>query len=148
MSRYAKVCCCMTLLLVSSDAFAARLQPVLSGLSSPVLVTHAGDGSGRLFVVEQPGVIKVLAAGGRSADGLPRHPAIVCWTAANAGCSASPSIRSTRINGRFFVNYTREADGATVIAEYQRSANPNRGAREPRRCFWSSHSRLPTTTAA
>lgn len=33
------------------------LQPVVSGLVRPVFITHAGDGSGRLFIVEQDGRI-------------------------------------------------------------------------------------------
>ncbi len=40
-----------------------QLSPVVTGLESPLLVTHAGDGSGRLFIVEQPGRIQVLDAG-------------------------------------------------------------------------------------
>src|SRR2546423_8107809 len=44
-------------------AGAIQLEPVLSGLSSPVYVTHAHDGSNRLFIVEQPGRIKVLQPG-------------------------------------------------------------------------------------
>jgi glucose/arabinose dehydrogenase len=37
--------------------------PVTSGLSQPVNITHAGDGSGRLFIVERAGVIKILKNG-------------------------------------------------------------------------------------
>ncbi|MGH9943317.1 MAG: PQQ-dependent sugar dehydrogenase, partial [Pyrinomonadaceae bacterium] len=104
---------------------ALTLEPVLSNLSSPVLVTNARDGSNRLFVVEQPGRIqvlqpnaaaptvflditaKVLSGGERGLLGLAFHPQF------NA-------------NRRFFVNYTRQPDGATVIAEYRVSAaNPN-----------------------
>lgn len=40
------------------------LEPVATGLVSPIHVTHAGDGSGRLFVVEQSGVIRVIDANG------------------------------------------------------------------------------------
>jgi glucose/arabinose dehydrogenase len=39
------------------------LTLVMSGFVDPVLVTSAGDGSGRLFVVEQPGRIRVIAGG-------------------------------------------------------------------------------------
>lgn len=39
------------------------LTPVVQGLAQPVYVTHAGDGSGRLFIVEQAGRIKVLQPG-------------------------------------------------------------------------------------
>jgi glucose/arabinose dehydrogenase len=38
-------------------------QPVVSGLSVPVFATHAGDGSNRLFIVEQSGVIRIFQDG-------------------------------------------------------------------------------------
>ena len=49
--------------LTPVPAAAIRLEEVLSGLSKPVFVTNAGDGSGRLFVLERGGVIKVLRPG-------------------------------------------------------------------------------------
>ncbi len=42
---------------------AVELRPVATGLQSPLLVTHAGDDSGRLFVVEQVGRIRIIRAG-------------------------------------------------------------------------------------
>jgi len=47
-------------LLGAHPAAGIELQPFLSNLSSPVYITHARDGSGRLFVVERAGVIKVV----------------------------------------------------------------------------------------
>lgn len=35
------------------------------GISNPVWLTHAGDGSGRLFIVDQGGKVHVVAKGGR-----------------------------------------------------------------------------------
>ena len=49
---------------------------------------------------------RVLAGGERGLLGLAFHPRFSA-------------------NGRFFVNYTRKADGATVISEFRVSANPN-----------------------
>lgn len=40
-----------------------RVERLISGLRAPVEVTHAGDGSGRLFIVEQPGVIRIWQNG-------------------------------------------------------------------------------------
>jgi glucose/arabinose dehydrogenase len=40
-----------------------HLAPVVRGLVSPVGLANAGDGSGRLFVIEQTGRIRVLAKG-------------------------------------------------------------------------------------
>ena len=42
-------------------------DPLITGLDRPVAVTHAGDGSGRLFVTLQAGRIVVLD-GGRLLD--------------------------------------------------------------------------------
>jgi hypothetical protein len=71
-----------------------ELVPVVSGLSDPVFVGHAGDNLNRLFIVEQAGIIKVLqpgatdpttfldirtrivAGGERGLLGLAFHPAI------------------------------------------------------------------------
>ncbi len=39
------------------------LESVVSGLAKPVLVTHAGDGSGRLFIVEKGGTIRIFQGG-------------------------------------------------------------------------------------
>src|SRR2546427_5031379 len=41
-----------------------ELVPVASGFSNPLDIQQAGDGSGRLFVVEQGGKIKIIQNGG------------------------------------------------------------------------------------
>ena len=46
---------------------ALRFERLIAGVRAPVQVTHAGDGSGRLFVVEQPGVIRVWQNGALAA---------------------------------------------------------------------------------
>ena len=40
-----------------------RLATVASGFDRPLFVTHAGDGSGRLFVVEQGGKVRIVRDG-------------------------------------------------------------------------------------
>lgn len=40
------------------------LVPIASGLAPPTFLTHAGDGSGRLFVVLQTGQIRIIDSGG------------------------------------------------------------------------------------
>ena len=37
-----------------------RADPVVSGLERPVDIQHCGDGSGRLFVVEKPGRVRII----------------------------------------------------------------------------------------
>ena len=85
----------------------ARLQPAFQGLSftQPIYLTHAGDGSGRVFVVERPGTIRVFRPGDETTrpflDIVDRvidfRPEIGLL-----GLAFHPGYRS---NGRFYVYY-------------------------------------------
>ncbi len=44
----------------SADWPNVQLVQVVTGLNKPTHITHAGDGSDRLFVIEQRGVIKII----------------------------------------------------------------------------------------
>src|SRR5581483_7848112 len=93
--------------------------------SSPVFVTHAGDGSYRLFIVEQGGKIKVLQPGAAATtDFLDITTRVLSGGERGLlGLAFHPFYKT---NGRFFVYYTRAGDGAIQIAEYHVSAsNPN-----------------------
>ena len=46
------------------DPFTVGVRSVATGLTSPVAMVSAGDGTGRMFIVDQIGVIRVLAADG------------------------------------------------------------------------------------
>jgi len=102
-------------------------MPVVSGLEAPVEVGNAADGSGRLFVVEQGGRIRIVRANALLPTPLLDLSALVVSGGEQGllGLAFHPQFRS---NGRFFVNYTRSPDGATVIASYRVSAtNPDVG---------------------
>ena len=49
-------------------AAAVQLTAIAAGLASPVFAGNAGDGSNRLFVVEQRGVVRVLQPGAATAS--------------------------------------------------------------------------------
>jgi len=119
---------CGALLAWAVGASALGLEPVLGGLASPLYVTNARDKSGRLFVVEQSGIVKVVAPGSSTAavflDITDR--VLAGGEQGLLGLTFHPQYPA---NGRFFVNYTRAPDGATVIAEYRRTADPNVAAR-------------------
>jgi glucose/arabinose dehydrogenase len=98
----------------------------VSGFDSPVDVTNAGDGSGRLFVVEQAGRIRLVKDGalverpflditGRIASGGERGL---------LGLAFHPDYPS---DPRFFVDYT-DTDGNTVVSQFTVSgADPDSG---------------------
>lgn len=101
-----------------------RLVPLVrQGLESPLFATHAGDGSGRLFVVERRGRIRIVSGGS-----LIRRPFLDIsgrvLSGGERGLLGLAFHPRFRTNGRFFLNYTRRPDGATVVAEFRVSGNP------------------------
>lgn len=101
------------------------LVPVATGLTAPLFAGHAGDGSGRLFIVERQGRIRILDRGTLRARPFLDIGARVLDFGEQGllGLAFHPRYAS---NGRFFVAYSRRSDAATVIAEYRVSArDPN-----------------------
>src|SRR5512147_954372 len=101
------------------------LSQVAAGLTKPLLVTDAGDGSGRLFVVEQTGAIRIVKSGRLLATPFLDLSAAVSNGGEQGllGLAFHPSYRT---NGKLYVSYT-DRNGASVIREYRVSAtNPDR----------------------
>ncbi len=119
---------CAALLASGGSAEAAiELRTVARGLSSPIGIVSARDGSGRLFILEQGGRIRVVAGGILvNTPFLDITDRVISGGELGLlGLAFHPDYRS---NGRFFVNYThRGASGLeTVVAEYSVSpANAN-----------------------
>jgi uncharacterized protein (TIGR03437 family) len=101
---------------------AIQLRTVATGLASPVYVTGARDGSGRLFIIEQAGRIRVLANNGLLPTAFLdiRSRVRSGGEMGLLGLAFHPQYRD---NGRFFVNYTRQTAGGleTVISEFTAS---------------------------
>lgn len=98
------------------------LRRVASGFFKPLYLTHAFDE--RLFVVEQHGVISIIQDGQRLATPFLDIQDLVNSAENEQGLLSVAFHPNYANNGRFFINYTRE-DGATVIARYQVSSDPN-----------------------
>ena len=112
------------------NAFAAPrivLKQVVSGLQYPVDINHAGDGSNRLFVIEQEGRIKIIRNGAlESTPFLDITDRVrCCGERGLLGIAFHPDYKT---NGYFYVNYTSKqregvaALGDTIIARYEVSS--------------------------
>ena len=108
----------------SWGAVTIKAEPVVTGLSSPVDITHAGDGSGRLFITLQGGRVVIF-------DGVqilsPPFLDINSLVSSGGergllGAAFHPNYVG---NGFFYVSYTDTA-GDSVIARYSVSLDPNR----------------------
>jgi len=100
---------------------------VAGGFDRPLFVTHAGDGSGRLFVVEQTGRIWILEDGARRETPFLDLSASVTPISGYSeqgllGLAFHPAHAG---NGRLFVSYT-DHQGTSIVAEYAVAGNdPN-----------------------
>jgi hypothetical protein len=106
---------------------AMQLSSRVTGLSSPVYVTHAGDGSNRLFIAERGGIVRVAQPSASTASEFLDLRDKITAAGNEQGLLGLAFHPSYPINGRLFVYYTRAGDGAIVIAEYRRSGDPNVG---------------------
>jgi len=111
--------------VVDPAGLTLNLTPVAEGLSRPLFVTHAGDGSDRLFIVEKTGAIRILQGGALLPTPLLDLSSQVSSGSEQGllGLAFPPNFAAS---GHFFVNYT-DRQGATQIARFQISAaDPNR----------------------
>ena len=100
-----------------------KLNEAASGLELPVQATHAGDGSGRLFVVEHKGRIRILK------DGVINDEPFLDITARVKCCGEQglfniafpPTFFDSR---HFYVSYTNAA-AETVISRFATTSNPD-----------------------
>lgn len=102
------------------------LSPIVTqDLEQPVFLTHAGDQTPRLFILEQAGRIRVVEKGHLHSDSFLDITDLVSFGGERGllGLAFHPHYSK---NGRFFVNYSRAGDGATVISEFQASGTSNR----------------------
>jgi glucose/arabinose dehydrogenase len=119
----------VTHLSTPPDPSSMRLEEIVTGLDNPIYLTSAGDGSERLFVLEQTGTIELIKDGA-----LQSMPFLDITNRVNQEIRSSYSERGLlglafhpnySENGQFFVHYSDLA-GDTVIARYHVSAdNPD-----------------------
>jgi len=108
---------------------ALALSAFVSGLASPLGMEAPNDGTGRLFVVQQGGQIRIIQNGALVAtpflDLSPNAGFVSGGEEGSLGLAFHPSFSTNR---RFFVYYTRSVSGQvqSVFSEYAASAaNPN-----------------------
>ncbi|MFN8633681.1 MAG: PQQ-dependent sugar dehydrogenase [Chloroflexota bacterium] len=100
------------------------LQALPFGFKQPLFLTHAGDGSGRRFVVERGGTIRVIQG-----DQLLPTPFLdissrITTSGTEQGLLGLAFHPHFAENGRFFVGYT-DRQGKDTVERYQVSADPN-----------------------
>lgn len=106
---------------------AIALTPFVSGLSTPVDFQTPDDGSGRIFIVQQSGTIRIISGGSLLPTPFLDISSRINFDGAEQGLLGLAFHPSYSQNKRFYLNYDRLSGGQiqTVIAEYQLTADPN-----------------------
>lgn len=99
-----------------------KWQPILSGLYRPVDIQPANDGSGRLFIIEKNGLIRIYENGQLLEAPFLDISDRVSEAGNEMGLLGLAFHPDYETNGYFYVNYTG-ADGNTRISRFQASGN-------------------------
>lgn len=109
----------------AQSSWKLQLIPIVEGLDRPVHVTHAADGSGRLFVVEKAGRIRIVH------DGVIQPEPFLDITDRVGSSGSEQGLLSVAFHPRyadtgfFYVDYT-DLEGNTVIARFHVASDATR----------------------
>ena len=125
-------------LLVAFIFFNSAAQPILGfnkiiqGLSSPLDIKNARDGTKRLFIVEQPGTIRIYKNGSLLTKPFLNVSSLIKYNGGEQGLFSMafpPNYKTTR----YFFIYYAATNGNVTLARYRAGksnpdvANPNSG---------------------
>jgi hypothetical protein len=102
-------------------------QVVSNGFAAPTAITHAGDGSQRLFVVEQRGRIWTIQSNVVSSQPFFDITTRVLTVGAEQGLLGLAFSPGFVTNRTFYVDYTRQTDGAVVISRFRTTPDLSAG---------------------
>jgi glucose/arabinose dehydrogenase len=103
---------------------AISLIPVASGLQAPDYLTHAGDNSGRLFIVEQTGVVRIVHNGNLLSRPFLDIADRVRFNGEEGLLSLAFPPDYTQ-KGYFYVYYTRKGETNNQVSRFHLTGDPN-----------------------
>ncbi|MFW6074329.1 MAG: PQQ-dependent sugar dehydrogenase, partial [Chloroflexota bacterium] len=101
------------------DTVELELETVFDGLTQPVEVTNAGDGSDRLFISERQGTVLVAVDGELQEEPFLDISDVVRDEEGEQGFFGVAFHPDFAENGTFFAVYTKEPNGDNVLARFQ-----------------------------
>jgi glucose/arabinose dehydrogenase len=102
------------------------LVPIAEGFTHPIHITHAGDGSGRLFIVEQGGLIRIIKNGSLLTTPFLDVSSLLKSSDGEQGLLSVAFPPGYADKQYFYIDYTgTQGVGDTVIARYHTTADPD-----------------------
>ena len=113
------------------------LEPALTGFRFPVFVGNAGDGSKRIFVVEQRGVVRVVQNGKLAARPFLDVSKLLGNDTGEQGLLGLAFHPKFKENGRVYIAYT-DQDENDAVAELRASGDHSRVDEKTLQVLWST----------
>jgi glucose/arabinose dehydrogenase len=101
-----------------------KFETTANGLNNPIFVTHAGDGSGRLFIVQRDGKILIYKNGALNSTPFLDIGAIIEDTSGEQGLLGLAFAPDYETSGKFYVVYTVTGNTIT-LARFTVSGDPD-----------------------
>lgn len=98
---------------------------MIGGLSSPVDIKNAADGSGRIFIVEQPGTIRIYKNGSLLSKPFLDVTGIVRYRGGEQGLLSIAFPPGFKTSGYFYIYYTATNENVTLARYRVKATNPN-----------------------
>jgi glucose/arabinose dehydrogenase len=97
------------------------------GFAQPIGIVHAGDGSGRLFIIEQKGLVRIIKNGTVLATPFLNITPLVKSSGSEQGLLSIAFPRGYGAGKRYFyANYTgTQGIGDTIVARFQTTLEPD-----------------------
>ncbi len=121
----------------AGNAFSQPLEPVAAfpnlTFAKPVDLQNAGDGTNRLFIVEQEGTIRVIENNPSTTTStlfLDITDSVHYVNGSELGLLGLAFHPNFRSNGYFYVCYTADVPLRSVVSQFTVSTNPNSALRE------------------
>lgn len=110
--------------VLSEEDIQLGLEEIVTGLSAPVYVASTPSEPGRIYIVEQPGTIRIFE------DGILFESPLLdirdrVLSGGEQGLLSVAFDPEYEANGRFYVNYT-DGSGNTAVVEFQSNAEGTR----------------------
>lgn len=102
-----------------------KFETTANGLNNPIFVTHAGDNSGRLFIVQRDGKILIHKNGALNSTPFLDIGGIIEDTSGEQGLLGLAFDPNYETNGKFYVVYTVTTDNAITLARFTVSGDPD-----------------------
>ena len=102
-----------------------KFESIVSGLDNPLFVTHAGDGSNRLFIVQRGGNILIFKNDALNATPFLNVGSIIATTGSEQGLLGLAFDPNYETSGMFYIAYTAPSRAITLARYLVSNSDPD-----------------------